>query len=160
VPATVFEAAHGASHTTRVGEDATSAAHPARKAGQISVTLSSAQPGNAVQGTEAYFAGSEGEAGGGDVEATGDGVDPDGGVAPGAGGERGVVAQPATISSAAPMAANRVTSERGEPGKMVWFILEALVALLIAVAIVAWTMGLTRRTPRKKPGDADRDKTR
>ena len=55
--------------------------------------------------------------------------------------------------------ASRVTSERWEPDKMVWFILEAVVALLIAVAIVAWTMGPKRRTPpRTKPGDADRDK--
>jgi hypothetical protein len=85
---------------------------------------------------------------------------PEGGAAvPDGGGERGAVAQPATISSVAPVAVNRVTSERGERGKMVWFILEALVALLIAVAIVAWTMGLTRRTPRNKRGGADRDNT-
>ena len=159
MPTTAFEAAHGASQIARVAEDATSAAHPARKAGQISVKLSSVQPGNAPHATETYFAGSEGEAGGGDAEATGGGVVPEGGAAaPDAGGARGAVAQPATISSAAPAAANRVTSERGEAGKMVWFILEALVALLIAVAIVAWTMGLRRRTPRNKPGDADRDK--
>ena len=30
---------------------------------------------------------------------------------------------------------------------MVWFFLEALVALLIAVGIVAWTMGPKRRKP-------------
>jgi hypothetical protein len=38
---------------------------------------------------------------------------------------------------------------------MLWFFLEALVALLIAVAIVGWTMGFGRRKPRNKPGDAD-----
>lgn len=31
---------------------------------------------------------------------------------------------------------------------MVWFFLEALVALVIAVAIVAWTMGPKRKKPR------------
>jgi hypothetical protein len=40
---------------------------------------------------------------------------------------------------------------------MLWFFLEALVALLIAVAIVGWTMGFGRRKSRDKPGDADRD---
>ena len=39
---------------------------------------------------------------------------------------------------------------------MLWFFLEALVALLIAVAIVGWTMGFGRRKPRDKP-DADGD---
>jgi hypothetical protein len=42
---------------------------------------------------------------------------------------------------------------------MVWFFLEALVALLIAVGIVAWTMGPKRRKPpRVTTSDADRDK--
>jgi hypothetical protein len=44
--------------------------------------------------------------------------------------------------------------ERRERDKMVWFFLEALVALLIAVAFVAWTMGPKRRKP---PRDRDRD---
>ena len=37
---------------------------------------------------------------------------------------------------------------------MEWFFLEALVALLIAVIIVAWTMGPKRRKP---PHDAPND---
>jgi hypothetical protein len=41
---------------------------------------------------------------------------------------------------------------------MLWFFLEALVALLIALAIVGWTMGFGRRRPRNKPADADRDR--
>ena len=45
-------------------------------------------------------------------------------------------------------------NERRERDKMVWFFLEALVALLIAVAFVAWTMGPKRRRP---PRDGDRD---
>ncbi len=44
--------------------------------------------------------------------------------------------------------------ERRERDKMVWFFLEVLVALLIAVAFVAWTMGPKRRKP---PRDRDRD---
>ena len=40
---------------------------------------------------------------------------------------------------------------------MLWFFLEALVALLIAVAIVGWTVGCGRRRPPDKPADADRD---
>ena len=79
------------------------------------------------------------------------------------GAGRGAVAQPATISSAATTLADRVTRERREPDKMLWFFLEALVALLIAVAIVTWTMGPRRRkppldSPDNAPGDADRDK--
>jgi hypothetical protein len=41
---------------------------------------------------------------------------------------------------------------------MLWFFLEALVALLIALAIVGWTMGFGRRKPRSKPADPDRDR--
>jgi hypothetical protein len=42
---------------------------------------------------------------------------------------------------------------------MAWFFLEALVALLIAVGIVAWTMGPKRRKrPRVTTSDADRNK--
>ena len=38
---------------------------------------------------------------------------------------------------------------------MVWFFLEALVALLIAVFIVMWTMGPKRRKPRPRTPDED-----
>jgi hypothetical protein len=79
-------------------------------------------------------------------------------IAGGAAGSRGAVAQPATIKSAA-VAATRTASGQRDPDKMVWFFLEALVALLIAVGIVAWTMGPKRRKPpRVTAGDADRDK--
>ena len=47
-----------------------------------------------------------------------------------------------------------VTDERRERDKMVWFFLEALVALVIAVAFVAWTMGPKRRKPSR---DKDRE---
>jgi hypothetical protein len=36
---------------------------------------------------------------------------------------------------------------------MVWFFLEALVALVIAVAIVAWTMGPKRTKSRRERTD-------
>ena len=72
-------------------------------------------------------------------------------------GNWGAVAQPATISSVATAWANRGTGERREQYKMLWFFLEALVALLIAVAIVGWTVGFGRRSPPDKPADADRD---
>ena len=150
---TLADAAHAASHTVRVAGALTSAAHPARNAGQISLTLSSVQPGSALHATCAYFAGNEGRAAAAGVEGVG-------GLAAGreGSGDWGAVAQPATISSVATAWANRGTGERREQYKMLWFFLEALVALLIAVAIVGWTMGLGRRKPRNRPGDADRDR--
>jgi len=42
---------------------------------------------------------------------------------------------------------------------MSWFLLEAFVALVIAVAIVWWTTAVRRKPPgsaQGKPGDADR----
>ena len=40
---------------------------------------------------------------------------------------------------------------------MEWFFLEALAALLIAVAIVWWTMGPKRGKPKHAPKDAASD---
>jgi hypothetical protein len=102
-----------------------------------------------------YFAGSDGTTGS-------DGTAGGGAATEGGPGSRGTVAQPATIRSAAAAEAVRRASGRRDPDKMVWFFLEALVALLIAVAIVAWTMGPKRRKrPRVIAGDADSDeKTR
>ena len=153
---------HGASQTARVAGAATSAAHPARNAGQISLRLSSDQPGSALHATCAYFAGSEGCAG--VAGATG-------AVPGGRGVSRGrvVVAQPATVSSTASSnaavqgtcAARWRSKGSEERDKMLWFFLEALVALLIAVAIVMWTMGSRRRKPPPAADDAaDRDELR
>ena len=36
---------------------------------------------------------------------------------------------------------------------MGWFLLESLFALIVAVAIVWWTMGPKRRTPPRDPND-------
>jgi cobalamin biosynthesis Mg chelatase CobN len=96
-----------------------------------------------------YCAGNEGTAGAGGTAAAGAGGP----------GPRGGVAQPVTISRTAAAAAARTASERRGADKMVWFFLEALVALLIAVGIVAWTMGPKRRKrPRVTAGDADAGK--
>ena len=152
VATTAFASAQGACQRSRVAAEARSAAQPARKAGQISATRSSDQPGNALQAAGTYFAGNDGAAGGGGAAAAGGGarrrfgdrgrragLARDGGAARDdqecRGGERRARA-----------------SERRGPDKMVWFFLEALVALLIAVGIVAWTMGPKRRKPPRVHG--------
>ena len=44
---------------------------------------------------------------------------------------------------------------------MAWFLLEAMVALLLAIGIVWWTMGPKRRKPpRKNTNDAGKERTR
>ena len=160
VATTLADAAHGVSQIARVAGAVTSAAQPARNAGQISATLSSDQPGSAVHATAAYFAGSDGVAACGGVEGAGGfaaGFDGSGG--------RGVVAHPVTArttaSSIAANEAERVARGHGrgseERDKMLWFFLEALTALLIALAIVGWTMGFGRRKPPDKPGGTDGD---
>lgn len=149
----------------RVAGAATSAAHPARNAGQISLKLSSDQPGTAPHATCVYFAGSDGNDGWGGVEGDAWGGDAGTGADGRAvSGVRGEVVQPARIVSAARrIAAARadcVARERSkgreERDKMLWFFLEALVALLIAVAIVMWTMRPHRKPP-STPDDGDRD---
>jgi cobalamin biosynthesis Mg chelatase CobN len=120
--------------------DATSAVHPTRNADQASSTWSSDQPGSTLHATGAYFAGNEGATAGG-VTATG------GATAAGGNGAGGAVTQPATAKSVAAANAARAASERRSRKAMGWFLLETLVALLIAVAIVWWTMGPKRRKP-------------
>jgi hypothetical protein len=152
VATTAFALAHGGSQTARVAGAATRAAHPARKAGQTSATASSLQPGSALHGTGEYFAGNEGAA----VGAGGGAATTPGGFALPVAGTvaRGGVAQPARITMRATEAVASAADERRERHKMVWFFLEALVALVIAVAFVTWTMGPKRRKP---PSDRDRD---
>ena len=108
---------HGGSQTARVAGVATSATQPARKAGQISATLSSVQPGSALQATGEYFAGNEGATGGAGTAAGGAGASgaAGNGVVAGALAAtsglpawRGAVAQPARISSAAAPMGGRV----------------------------------------------------
>jgi hypothetical protein len=41
----------------------------------------------------------------------------------------------------------RAADERGGPETMEWFLLEAAVALVLALVIVGWTMGPKRRKP-------------
>ena len=71
----------------------------------------------------------------------------------------GTLAHPATMMCAATANAMQSAREIGVSLKMEWFFLEAFVALAIAVAIVAWTMGPKRRrpsegSPRKATNDA------
>jgi hypothetical protein len=55
------------------------------------------------------------------------------------------------------MRATQRLIERKGPEAMVWFLLEALLALVIAVAIVTWTMGPKRRKPpRESSNDTDK----
>jgi hypothetical protein len=67
-----------------------------------------------------------------------------------------VIAMQAAILKAATAAAGR---DRWEGVAMEWFLLEALVALLIAVAIVWWTVNARRKPPAPPTPDA-RDKDR
>jgi hypothetical protein len=137
-------AAHGACHTDRVDGDATSVMQPTMNAGQASSIRSSFQPGSALHDTGVYRAGSVGTGGGG--AAAGEGV--------GAAGGSGTVTQPATRTAvAAAKAAGNARQRRRNCSAMVWIFLEALVALVIAVAIVAWTMGPKRKNARRELTD-------
>ena len=59
----------------------------------------------------------------------------------------GVVTHPVIAASAAAATATRSTNGRRRREAMGWFLLEALLALVIAVAIVTWTMGPSRNKP-------------
>ena len=77
-----------------------------------------------------------------------------GGVGTTGGGAGGAMTQPAIVASAAAASAARSVIERRSPEAMGWFLLEALLALVIAVAIVMWTMGPKRR---KRPRGSTND---
>ena len=70
------------------------------------------------------------------------------------GGTGGVVTQPAIAANSAAATVVRTANERRSRDAMGWFLLEALFALVIAVAIVWWTMGPKRRKP---PRDSTND---
>ena len=70
---------------------------------------------------------------------------------------RGGNAHPAMSKIAAAARTMRAAREEGRGLKMEWFFLEALAALLIAVAIVWWTMGPKRGKPKHAPKDAASD---
>jgi hypothetical protein len=61
--------------------------------------------------------------------------------------------------AAAKIADDRARGVRGRQGRcsaMGWILLEALVALLLAIGIVWWTMGPKRKKgPRDGPGSSD-----
>ena len=122
----------GRCHNALVVADAASAAHSgAKRWATLPRRDRRTSLGSAAQATQVYLAGNDGGAGG---VTGGDGV-----TAGGTGA--GVVTHPAiTASTAAASAARRVNGRRRREA-MGWFLLEALLALVIAVAIVMWTMG-------------------
>lgn len=108
----------------------------------------------------AYFAGSVGAAGGGGIiGAGGDGTTGAGVTAGGGEGSGGTVTHPAATRSTDTARTVSARRERGSPKAMEWFLLEALVALLLAVGIVWWTMGLKRKKPpRETRSDAGNER--
>lgn len=71
-------------------------------------------------------------------------------------GGGGTVTQPARMAVVAAANAMGGTRHRTrDRGAMVWLLLEVLLALVIAVAIVVWTMGPRRKKARRDlPDDA------
>src|SRR5262245_49857369 len=124
------DAVHAGDQSARPADvDAASALQPTRNAGQASCSRSSLQPGSASNATRRYCAGSDGAAAGA-----------------GAGFSGGTVAQPASNANAANEQRAR-GARRRNPAIMGWFFLESLFALVVAVAIVWWTMGPRKRKP-------------
>ena len=69
-------------------------------------------------------------------------------------GGTGVVTHPAIAASSAAAIVARKANEQRSREAMGWFLLESLFALIVAVAIVWWTMGPKRRKrPRESPND-------
>jgi len=64
-----------------------------------------------------------------------------------------VVTQPVIAANAVAAIATRGVKRRRRREAMGWFLLEALLALLIAVAIVMWTMGPRRTKPPRESSD-------
>jgi hypothetical protein len=85
-----------------------------------------------------------------------------GGVPVGGGeGSGGTVTHPAATKSIDAAKTIRARCGRRSPKAMEWFLLEAMVALLLAIGIVWWTMGPKRRKPpRKNTNDAGNERTR
>jgi hypothetical protein len=71
------------------------------------------------------------------------------------GGTGGAVVQPATSTITAAQTPRARHGRRRSFAVMTWFLLEALLALVLAVGIVWWTMG-----PRKKKPPDDERKVR
>jgi hypothetical protein len=70
------------------------------------------------------------------------------------GGAGGAVTHPAINARSAAAIVARSTGKRRRGEAMGWFLLESLFALVVAVAIVWWTMGPRRRKP---PRDSTND---
>jgi len=135
---------HGVRQIPRVDSRSVSARHETSHAGHASCKASPCQPGSALQGTARKVGGNAAGDGAGGVGA-GVGV----GVGVGAGLGGGAVAQPAMSIAAA------VAQIRERKSAMEWILLEALVALVIGVGIVWWTMAPSRR---KRRGDDTKER--
>ena len=126
---------HGACHVARRFASATSARQPATNAGQASSTASACQPGR-----------SDHAAGVNTVRAA---------VGTGAGAGGATVWQPPNAAHRQAAAAARRRRRRN--GTMGWILLEGLVALVIGIAIVWWTMSARRKPPAPGPRDRSDD---
>jgi hypothetical protein len=71
-------------------------------------------------------------------------------------GGRGFVPVGGSVVQAAQTAATTVARHLGRSIAMIWFLLEALFALLLAVFIVWFTMGWKRKPSPPPADDADR----
>jgi hypothetical protein len=120
-------AEHAARHTAADSGRASSARQPAANEGSAAERLSLLQPGRAEYGT------GWNAMPGGDTAGTT--------VRPGGGAGVGPDAHDSSTQTAAAL----------ESIAMIWFILEALVALFLAVFIVWFTMGGRRKPPRTPP---------
>ena len=127
-------ASHGACQVGAVLADRVNARHPTRSAGQAASSVSSLQPGTALQSTRAKIGGPE-------VSVRGGG---------GAGGATGTPWHAHSDSTRSEASPRRAASNGDTMG---WIYLESLVALAILVAIVWWTMGA-----RRKSDDTDRER--
>ena len=145
---TARAAAHGACQSAlRARRAATSAAQPARNAGHAASTRSSFQPGSAVHAT----ARTRGQRRRVRVRRGG----ADGG---GAAARWHRSTQPARRAASVRSAARgRRRRRSGGVPAMGWVLLEVLVALAIAVAIVWWTMGPLASAPANDAGPPPND---
>ena len=74
------------------------------------------------------------------------------------GGTGGVVTQPVIAANNAAATVMRTANGRRSREAMGWFLAEALFALIIAVAIVWWTMGPKRRKPPRESANDSADR--
>ena len=145
-PSMRMPSAHGVCHRGCVFGLASNARQPMTNAGHAAATGSAAKPGSSLHAAGVNTARGEVAVGG---------------TLTGGGGGGDTVWQPLIAMHAATLKAATAAAgrDRWEGVAMEWFLLEALVALLIAVVIVWWTMSARRKPPAPPTLDA-RDKDR